>query len=458
MTSLAVLILAAGQGTRMCSSRPKVLHELAGWPLLRHVLHGVAPLNPEKIIVVTGHQAQQVEAAFPDSGISWIRQVEQNGTGDAVRCALPALQGFTGNLLILSGDTPLIKTETLRGFVDLHHEEDRALSLLSMTLDDPTGYGRIIRDGGGGLREVVEQKDANGTVQQITEVNSGIYCVAIDRIGGWLAAITNHNAQGEYYLPDIIPMAVKEGVGAAYHHSDSGSLLGINTRKQLAQLEVVFRDRQVERFMEAGVGFIDPSSCWLAPDCQIGQDTIIQPNVILGVGVVIGAGCQIGPFCEIRQSQIGPGTIIKAFSHLEGAQTAGPNEIGPYARLRFGSVLEAKAKVGNFCELKKAHIGVGSKVNHLSYIGDTEMGEGVNVGAGTITCNYDGVNKHKTTIGDRVFIGSGTQLVAPVTLEDQVMIAAGSTVTMDVPADSLALSRVKQQIVSEWSRLRKSKF
>ena len=452
MSSLAVLVLAAGQGTRMRSSLPKVLHELAGWPLLQHVLQAVHSLRPERIIIVTGHKAEQVETALANEAITWVRQEEQKGTGHAVLSAMPALAGFVGDILILNGDTPLVESHTLETFVGHHRRERRELSVLSMTIPSPTGYGRVVRDAAGGLLQVVEEKDADAQIKNITEVNSGIYCVASKNLPKWLGQINNDNAQGEYYLPDIIPMAVKTGTGAAYHHPDSLSLAGVNNRQQLSSLERVFRDRKVVQLMDAGVTFVDPDSCWLAPDVQVGRDSVIFPNVILGVDVVIGEGCRVGPFCEIRQSAIGDGTVIKAFSHIEGAICKGPNEIGPYARLRVGSILETKAKVGNFCELKKAHIGAGSKVNHLSYVGDTDMGEGVNVGAGTITCNYDGVNKHKTTIGDYVFIGSGTQLVAPVTLARGVVIGAGSTVTKDVPAGALALTRAKQKHIENWPR------
>jgi bifunctional UDP-N-acetylglucosamine pyrophosphorylase / glucosamine-1-phosphate N-acetyltransferase len=457
MSRLAVLVLAAGQGTRMRSDLPKVLHELAGWPLLKHVLQAVHPLQPERIIIITGHQAQLVEEALSSTSITWVRQQKQKGTGHAVLCALPALEGFDGNILILNGDTPLVESQTLQNFVGHHCQESRELSVLSMTIDNPTGYGRVVRDAAGGLLEVVEEKDADAKIREITEVNSGIYCVASRNLASWLGQVTNNNAQGEYYLPDIIPMAVAAGKGAAYHHADSLSLAGVNNRLQLSQLEKVFRDRKIVELMESGVTFIDPESCWLAPDVKVGRDCIIFPSVILGVEVVIGEGCRVGPFCEIRQSKIGAGTVVKAFSHLDGAQSKGPNEIGPFTRLRIGSILESGAKVGNFCELKKAHIGNGSKVNHLSYVGDTEMGKNVNVGAGTITCNYDGVNKHKTTIGDGVFIGSGTQLVAPVTLEKGVVIGAGSTITKSVPADSLALTRAAKRVIPGWVRPKKIK-
>ncbi len=439
----------------MRSNLPKVLHELAGMSLLGHVLKAVEPLHPERTIIVTGHQAEKVEASLDSKEIKWVRQEQQKGTGHAVLCALSALAGFEGEILILNGDTPLVETETLQTFVGHHHREERQLSLLSMTIDPPTGYGRVVRDAAGALLQVVEEKDADPQIAQITEVNSGIYSVSSQNLATWLEQVTCENAQGEYYLPDIIPMAVAAGVGAAYHHPDSLSLAGVNNRQQLAKLEKVFRDRKVGCLMDSGVTFIDPDSCWLAADVQIGQDTVIFPNVILGPAVEIGTECRIGPFCEISQSQIGSGTVIKSFSHLVGARCRGPNEIGPYARLREGSVLEPKAKVGNFCELKKAHIGAGSKVNHLSYVGDTDMGEGVNVGAGTITCNYDGANKHKTTIGDRVFIGSGTQLVAPVTLAEGVVIGAGSTINKDVPANVLALTRAPQRVISGWSRPKK---
>ena len=457
MNPLTILILAGGQGTRMRSGLPKVLHELAGQPLLGHVLAAARRLRPARLVVVTGHQSQRVESVLAAPDITWVLQPEQQGTAHAVQCALPVLEGLTGDLLILSGDHPLIEAGTLETLLDHHRRKGCGLTLLSTTIDPPTGYGRVVRDAVGHLERVVEHKDADEVQRGITEVNAGIYCVDLARLPGWLARVENANVQGEYYLPDIVPMAIAEGGAAVFHHADAHELSGVNDRRQLAGLERAFRDRLAGRLMDEGVTFVDPGSCWLAADVVIGRDTVIQPNVILGPGVEIGAECRIGPFCEIRDSRIGPGCEVRGFCHLEGAQLEGGNVIGPYARLRPGSDIRTLAKVGNFCEVKKSVIGAGSKVNHLSYIGDTEMGGGVNVGAGTITCNYDGFTKHRTVIGDNVFIGSDTQLVAPVTVGSGAVIAAGTTVTKAVPADALALARVEQRHIAGYAETRRRK-
>ncbi|MEO5349663.1 MAG: bifunctional UDP-N-acetylglucosamine diphosphorylase/glucosamine-1-phosphate N-acetyltransferase GlmU [Magnetococcus sp. YQC-3] len=455
MRDCTLLILAAGQGTRMRSTLPKVLHPLAGRPLLGHVLETARQLQPQRLVVVIGHQGERVQAAFPDPDITWVYQSEQRGTGHAVQTALPALADLHGELLILSGDTPLVEVALLETLLAQHRREGVGATAVSTTQEKPTGYGRILRGGDGKLLRVVEEKDASAAERAITEVNSGLYCVDLAKLPAWLARISANNAQGEYYLPDILAIAREESGVGLYHHAEAGTLAGVNDRQQLAVLEALLRDRLVAHWQKEGVTFTDPRSCWLAMEVVIGQDTLIEPQVILGAGTRIGANCRIGPFCEIRQSQIGDGCQIKGFSHLEGAVLEGGNEVGPYARLRPGAVLAEKAKVGNFCEIKKSHIGAGSKVSHLSYIGDTQMGKGVNVGAGTITCNYDGSNKHQTVIGDGVFIGSDSQLVAPVRVGDEAVIGAGTTVTKEVPAGALAVSRTPQMHVAGWKKRKK---
>ncbi|MBF0427367.1 MAG: bifunctional UDP-N-acetylglucosamine diphosphorylase/glucosamine-1-phosphate N-acetyltransferase GlmU [Magnetococcales bacterium] len=457
MSSCSVLVLAAGQGTRMRSRLPKVLHLMAGRPLLWHILRAVRGLKPERLIVVSGFQAELVEQTLAAPDIHWVQQNERKGTGHAVLCALPVLHSLSGELLILNGDHPLVSTEILLSLLEEHRQKGNALTLLSTTLRNPDGYGRVVRDADGGVVRIVEEKDAVAVERAICEVNTGFYCVSLDRLPGWLARITNQNAQNEYYLPDIVPMALAEGGASALCVEDALALSGVNDRLQLANMERIFRDRMVEGFMASGVTFVDPSSCWLAAEVQIGADTVIEPNVILGPGSVVGEGCHIGPFCHIQDSRIGPACQIHSFCHLEGVDIEGESDIGPYARLRPGSYLARKAKVGNFCELKKARIGVGSKINHLSYIGDAEIGSGVNVGAGTITCNYDGVHKHKTVIEDRVFVGSDVQLVAPVRVGMNATIGAGTTVTKDVPADALAVSRTAQTHILAWAD-KKSRF
>ncbi len=452
MTDCAILILAAGQGTRMRSALPKVLHPLAGRPLLGHVLAMARSLQPARLAVVVGHQAERIQAAFPDPDLTWVHQAEQLGTAHAVRSALPALADLSGEVLILSGDTPLVEADLLRDLLAHHRREGVGVTVVSMTQTVPMGYGRVVRDAAGGLVRVVEEKDATAAERAITEVNSGIYCVDLARLPAWLSRIAAENAQKEFYLPDLVSVARQEGAVGLFHHADAQGLAGVNDRRQLATLEAVLRDRLVAHWQRQGVTFIDPHSCWLAVDAVIGQDSVIEPHVILGGETVIGEGCRIGPFCDIRQSQIGAGCQVKGFSHLEGAVLEGANEVGPYARLRPGTVLAERARVGNFCEIKKSHIGAGSKVNHLSYIGDTQMGKGVNVGAGTITCNYDGRHKHQTLIGDGVFIGSDTQLVAPVRVGDGAVIGAGTTVTKEVPAQALAVSRSPQIHIADWKK------
>lgn len=460
MTELTVIVLAAGQGTRMCSDRPKVLHELAWRPILQHVIDAAKTLNPVRVIVVTGHGAALVEQAFTGQNITWVRQEEQRGTGDAVRCALPVLQNsagnLPGNLLILAGDTPLVRPEILEQLVQSHTEKGRNLSLLSSTLANPSGYGRIVRGLDGKVQAIVEERDASSEIRTIREINSGVYVASLSHLANWIHRLEANNAQGEYYLPDIVAFALAEGEVHVLHHEDFQSLEGINDRGQLARAEVVFRDRKVAGLMASGVTFTDPGSCWLAADCRIGRDTVIAPHCVLGPGVDIGEDCTVGPFCHIEKSHIGQGVHIESFSHLNGAKIGEHCSVGPFARLRPGAILERSAKVGNFCEIKKTRIGEGSKVSHLAYIGDADIGNKVNVGAGTITCNYDGKNKHKTIIEDGVFIGSDTQLIAPVHLGKNSVIAAGTSVTKDVPEGSLAITRSPQKHINNWHDRKKT--
>ncbi|ABK45941.1 UDP-N-acetylglucosamine pyrophosphorylase [Magnetococcus marinus MC-1] len=448
----------------MCSKLPKVLHPIAEKPLLGHVLDAARGLHPSRLVVVIGHGGEQIRQALDAPDITWVEQNPQMGTGHAVQCAMGALQGLSQHhLLILNGDVPLITTETLQQLLESHQQSRRGVTVLSCTQKPPTGYGRIVRDDVGGLQRIVEEKDADAQIRLIEEINSGTYCVNLDALPGWLAEISNTNAQGEYYLTDIVGLANAQqgiepfshtGSGAHCHHDDH-ELAGINNRVQLAAMGARYRDRLVRQHMLAGVTFMDPSSCWLAADVTIGQDTTIAPHVILGPGVTIGEDCLIGAFCEIRHTRIAQGVEVLPFCHFEQADIGVGCHLGPYARLRPASVLAAGAKVGNFCEVKKSHIGEGAKVNHLTYIGDADIGRRVNVGAGTITCNYDGVNKHRTVLGDDVFIGSDTQLVAPVTVGAGAFVGAGSTVTKDVPAGALALSRSQQSNIEGWADKRR---
>ncbi|MBF0310774.1 MAG: bifunctional UDP-N-acetylglucosamine diphosphorylase/glucosamine-1-phosphate N-acetyltransferase GlmU [Magnetococcales bacterium] len=449
----AILVLAAGRGTRMRSSLPKVLHALAGRPLLAHVLDGARRLAPQRLAVVIGHGGEQVRQAFPDADLSWIEQTEQKGTAHAVSTALPLLEGLEGEVIVLNGDTPLVDGDFLEALLTDHRQQQRAVTVVSTLLETPRGYGRVVRDGEGELLSIVEEKDASPVQREIREVNAGVYCIDLSQLAPLLARITPHNAQGEFYLTDIISLGLEAGLNiGVFCHEDAASLAGINSRQQLAGMEALYRDRLVRRFMDEGVTFVDPTSCWLAWDVALGTDCIIEPHVILGPGVSIGEGCHIGPFCQLRHSRLGPGCEVSAFSHLDGVVAQGPNAIGPYARLRPGTQLAARARVGNFCETKKAIIGEGAKINHLSYLGDCQVGADVNVGAGTITCNYDGVNKHTTIIEEGAFIGSDTQLVAPVTVGHHAVVGAGTTVTKDVPPEALAVSRTAQTHILNWRR------
>lgn len=451
----AVVVLAAGKGTRMKSALPKVLHPLAGMPMLGHVLAAVGPLAPEPLVVVIGHGAARVREVFAGAGLVWVEQTEQLGTAHAVQCALPALRGATGEVLILNGDAPLIQPATLQALLAQHRAQGAAVTVLGMTLEQPHGYGRLLVEGGQ-LQRIVEEKDADAATRAIRLVNSGSYCVDLRHLEGWLGRVSNGNAQGEFYLPDIVAMARSEGLPVGVMaHDDAVELSGINSRVELARLERVWQERRLIEWMLAGVTVIDPASCRVSADTRIGADTVLHPQVMLGSGVEIGQGCEVGPFCVISHSRIGDRCQVLPFSHLEGAVLAGDNTVGPYARLRPGAELLAKARVGNFVEIKKASIGVGSKVNHLSYIGDAELGAGVNVGAGTITCNYDGVHKHRTKIGDGAFIGSDTQLVAPVEVGANAIVGAGTTVTKPVPDNALAVSRTPQTNIPDYREFRR---
>ena len=450
--SLDIVILAAGQGTRMRSALPKVLHPVAGKSMLGHVIDSARQLQPQGIHVVIGHGAELVRERLAGDDLNFILQREQLGTGHAVAQALPALTAE--RVLILYGDVPLIEVETLQRL--LQQVNDRQLGLLTVNLNDPTGYGRIVRDGNGVVKAIVEHKDATPEQRQIREGNTGILAVPGKYLGDWLGRLSNSNAQGEYYLTDVIAMAVADGlVVATEQAADEMEVLGANDRIQLAQLERHYQYRAARRLMVQGVTLIDPARFDLRGEVTVGRDVSIDINVILEGRVVIEDGVQIGPNCVIKNSTLRKGAIVKANSHLEGAEMGEGSDCGPFARLRPGSVLGAKAHVGNFVELKNAVMGEGAKAGHLSYLGDAEIGARSNIGAGTITCNYDGANKFRTVLGEDVFIGSNSALVAPVILGDRATTGAGSVVTSDVPADSLAVGRAKQRNIEGWKRPKK---
>jgi len=459
--TIDVVVLAAGQGSRMKSQLPKVLHPIAGKPMLAHVLDSAKAVQADKLHVVIGHGAEKVEQAFSgDDSISWALQSEQKGTGHAVMMALENLAA-TGTTLILYGDVPLTKPETLQSLIDLAN--DQQLGLLTVTMQDSTGYGRIVRDEAGKVTSIVEHKDASPEQLAIKEVNTGILAVPTAKLHEWLPTLSNDNAQGEYYLTDIIAMAVESGLTVETLQPEfEQETYGVNNRQQQAELERWYQGRLVEELMVQGVTVFDPARLDIRPTrsngkVSVGKDVMIDVNVILEGNVELGDGVVIGPNCVIKNAKLAAGTRVEAFSHIDDALVAESCVIGPYARLRPGANLANEAKVGNFCEVKKANIGEGSKVNHLTYIGDAEIGKDVNIGAGTITCNYDGVNKFKTEISDGAFIGSNSSLVAPVQVGKNATVAAGSTVTKAVEDEELAVARGKQRNISGWQRPVKNK-
>ena len=449
-----VIILAAGQGTRMQSKLPKVLHPLAGKPMLGHVIDASRKIDAMAIHVVVGHGAEKVKTTFSDNDLQWALQEQQLGTGHAVAQALPAVQD-NSIVLIAYGDVPLIEPATLSALVA--STNDTHLSLLTVHLEDPTGYGRIIRDKGNQITAIVEQKDASAEQLKIKEVNTGILAVTVEKLREWLPKLSAENAQGEYYLTDIISMAVADGLSVvAQHPISTWEVQGVNNRQQLSELERHYQQRQANLLMTQGATLADPARLDVRGNVSVGKDIFIDVNCVLKGNVNIADDVVIGPNCVIENTSIGRGTVIKANSVLEDSNVGDECDIGPFARLRPGTVLSEKAKIGNFVETKKALIGKGSKVNHLSYVGDSEIGEGVNIGAGTITCNYDGVNKHQTKIDDGSFIGSNTALVAPVNIGKNSTVAAGSTITNRVEDEQLAVARSKQRNVNGWQRPKKS--
>lgn len=452
--SLEIVILAAGQGTRMRSALPKVLHPVAGKPMLAHVIDTARTLNPSRIHVVIGHGAELVRERLQADDLNFVIQEQQLGTGHAVAQAAPFLSA--DNVLILYGDVPLIEQPTLERLLEQSSPEQ--LALLTVELDDPTGYGRIIRDAAGEVQAIVEQKDASAEQRAIREGNTGILAVPRERLAGWLSRLSNSNAQGEYYLTDVIAMAVADGLRVATAQPQAAmEVQGANDRLQLSELERFYQLRIARRLMAQGVTLIDPARFDVRGEVSVGRDVQIDVNVILEGQVEIEDDVQIGPNCYIKDSTLRRGAIIKANSHLDGAHVGPDSDVGPFARLRPGSVLERKVHVGNFVELKNAHLQDGVKVGHLTYLGDAEVGSETNIGAGTITCNYDGANKWRTVIGEGVFIGSNNSLVAPVDIGAGATTGAGSTITADVPPTALAVGRAKQRVIEGWKRPEKIK-
>lgn len=453
--AIQVVILAAGQGKRMRSHLPKVLHSLAGKPLLEHVIDTAQKISPDSPpIIVYGHQGDILKNALQHHNVCWVEQHEQLGTGHAVLQAMPHLADENG-VVILYGDVPLISQHTLKKLIDA---AENTFSILTTNLEHPHGYGRIKRDEHNNIVAIIEEKDANYAERKITEVNTGIYFIPAKLLKKWLPKLKNNNAQHEYYLTDVITQAVDENIMIHASHPESDDeIFGINDRLQLAHVERRYQKKLAEKLMLQGVTMIDPARVDIRGDVRIGQDVIIDINVILEGNVTIGNNCVIGPNTILRNTVIENNVEIKANSFIDGAEIADHVVIGPFARLRPGTILAANSHVGNFVEIKNSFIGANTKVNHLSYVGDSEVGVSVNIGAGTITCNYDGINKHKTIIGDNAFIGSCTQLVAPVTVGEGATIGAGSTITRDAPAHKLTLSRVPQKTILDWQRPVKDK-
>lgn len=450
---LEVIILAAGQGTRMKSPLPKVLHPVAGRPMVEHVINTANGLEASRVHVVIGHGAESVRQALSHLDINWVVQEQQLGTGHAVLQALPAVDDDSV-ILVLYGDVPLTTEATLRQLVAL---ADNGPALLTAVLPEAEGYGRIVRDGDGALSAVVEHKDATDEHRQIREINTGLMAAPAQDFKNYLPQVGNDNQQGEYYLPDVLSMAVAEGRAVATCEAASSmEILGVNDRVQLSQVEREYQRRCAQDLMREGVGIADANRLDVRGDLECGDDVFIDVNVVFEGRVVLGNGARVGANCVLKDVTVGAGSEIHPMSHLQEAEVGCHCNVGPYARLRPGTRLADGARVGNFVETKKASIGAGSKINHLSYIGDCEMGEGTNIGAGTITCNYDGANKHLTEIGDGAFVGSNSTLVAPVTIGDNSFVAAGSTVTKRVGNEELAVGRARQRNIDGWQPPKKS--
>lgn len=455
---LNVVILAAGKGTRMQSDLPKVLHRIAGQTMLSHVIQSAQTLQPDTIVVVTGHGAEQVQHAFKDTpDLQFVLQQPQLGTGHAVQQTVPALQGQNpaDTTLILYGDVPLVQPETMQRLIQAR---GTGMAVLTEFLDNPTGYGRIVRNEQGEIQRIVEHKDASAAELAINEVNTGIIAAPTVLLKQWLARLENNNAQHEFYLTDIIGFAVADQIPVyAAHPQHAWETLGVNSRTQQAQLERAWQREQAERLMQAGVTLADPARIDIRGSLTCGRDVFIDVGCVFEGDVVLEDGVQVGAHCVVKNAQLGRETVIHPFSHIDQSQTAHAVSVGPFARLRPGTQLGDQVHIGNFVEVKNSQFASQSKASHLSYIGDTEVGQRVNIGAGVITCNYDGVNKFKTIIGDDAFIGSDSQLVAPVRIGNNTTVAAGTTVTRDTSDNGLVLSRTDQQYKADWQRPKKVK-
>jgi len=462
LQNLATVILAAGKGTRMKSDLVKVLHPLLGLPMLSYTVDlSLNGMKSRKTIVVVGYQADRIRGKFKDPRVHFALQKEQLGTGHAVVQAIPLLKKFTGTVLILCGDVPLVRAETLCSFVDAFQKSESTLSVLTTVVEDPSGYGRILRGQEGWLERIVEEKDATVSERQTREINAGIYCVSAPFLIEGLKEIGQENAQGEYYLTDLVEIARRKGLRcSAQIARDPVEVMGVNTRVDLAMANEVLRQEKIKGLMLSGVTVVDPRTTYVDRRVEVGRDTILYPNCLIQGETRIGERCLIESNSTISDSTIGNEVVIRSNSVIEESKIEDGASIGPFAHLRPLSEVKTEAKIGNFVEVKKSIIGRGSKANHLTYIGDAILGEEVNVGAGTITCNYDGFEKHQTIIGNRVFVGSNVEIVAPLKVGDDSSIGAGTTVTRDIPKGALAISRVRQKNIKGWDkkmRLRREK-
>lgn len=453
--SLAIVILAAGEGTRMKSSLPKVLHPVCGEPMISLVLKSAKGLNPDKVIAVVGHKADTVAEVL--DGIEFAIQDKQLGTGHAVSVAEKMLEDFNGTVMVLSGDTPLLRRETLLKLLDTHENSGAAASVLTAKVGNPTGYGRIIRAEDGAVLAITEEKDAGPEQKAINEVNTGTYCFDKKKLFDALKEVGSDNKQGEYYLTDVIGILNGQGEKVmASITEDSGETMGINTRIHLAEADRVMRRRINEELMLSGVSIVDPDTTYISPGVEIGRDTVVLPMTFISGKTKIGENCTIGPSSRIIDCEIGNSVIVED-SVVRGSRIEDGAQLGPFCHVRPGTLVKREAKVGGFVEVKKSEVGIGSKVPHLSYIGDTHIGDYVNIGAGTITCNYDGANKYQTVVEDGAFIGSDTMLVAPVRVGKDAFTAAGSVITKDVPEGSLSVERTEQVIIDNWTKKRRKK-
>ncbi|HBI23693.1 MAG TPA: bifunctional UDP-N-acetylglucosamine diphosphorylase/glucosamine-1-phosphate N-acetyltransferase GlmU [Nitrospiraceae bacterium] len=455
---IITIILAAGLGKRMKSGLAKVLHPVAGIPMILYPVKVAEEISSERIIVVVGHQADRVKDVLSGRDVEIVQQVEQKGTADAVRLAMDSLKGYKGMLVVLCGDVPLITPKTISGLISAHRDRGAIMTVLTTEVEDPSGYGRIVRSSDGSILRIVEERDADNEIKKIKEIHSGTYVFDSLFLSEVLREIKSENAQREFYLTDSIETGLKKGFKVyAYKTIEREEIIGINSRNELAMANIIMRRRINNRHMLNGVTMINPDNTYVGMDVSIGQDVTIYPGATIEGNTTIGSRSVIYPNSRIVNSQIGSDVNIKDSSVIEDSRIGDGSQVGPFAHLRPGTILDKNVRIGNYVELKKAFMGEGSKANHLTYLGDAEIGSDVNIGAGTITCNYDGKKKHRTTIGDGVFVGSDVQFVAPVKIGEGAFIAAGSTVTKDVPPGSLAISRVEQKNMEGWVEKRKKR-